>query len=648
MAITEVVRLEIQTQQAKQNMDSLTATINEQKLITIELERELKRLEQALRDTPKNALAAQRDLNQQINHVKDSISDQRLSLKELQVQQSQTKDIDRYSGKQKKLSENLKITSEETTGLNAITGGYASQIRNLQLMLGFAQKKSVLFAGSLKAVKTALVATGIGALVVAIGLIVGYWDEIVDFITQAEKKQQLYNESLKNTKSLLETQLTLVDKEIELAEELGESTEEQRIKKTEILLAQQEINKQLLKGLETQLQQEKSTGNQAGFWESIWITMKGAVSTSLVTQHIAEKATSSVERQKEIEEQINKLKGENLDIDLSVLKIERDKNKEKRKGLDLGKLLENQSKKELAERQKLLEEIEIIENQYFDKFKEKEELEIQAVREKYFRLIELAKQHGQDTTLLEKAQTEEIEKIKKDAEQIRLDNLKEFREQFEEFGEPSIDQLREQAISELELLETTEEEKREALAQINEYYDKLDQQRKDEQAEIDKKRDEMLFQQKLALAGNFFGAIGQLLGEQSRVGKAFAIAQALINTYQGISNVWAEKAESGLVGAGLIQRIATTAIVAAQGFATVKNIAKVKTPGGGGGGGGAEASGSNARPPSFNMIGDRGGVSDVNSGIDGQNQQPPRAYVVGGDVTTQQELDRNAVNASGF
>jgi hypothetical protein len=48
------------------------------------------------------------------------------------------------------------------------------------------------------------------------------------------------------------------------------------------------------------------------------------------------------------------------------------------------------------------------------------------------------------------------------------------------------------------------------------------------------------------------------------------------------------------------------------------------------------------------MIGDRGGVSDIQSGIDGQEQPPARAYVVGNDVTTQQEMDRNAVNASGF
>jgi hypothetical protein len=646
MAITEVVRLEIQTQQAKQNMESLSETINEQKLITIELERELQRLEQQLRNTPKTAMAAQRDLNQQINHVKDSISDQRLSLKELQVQQSQTREIDRYKDKQVQLSDTLKVSQQETTGLNMVTGGYASSLRRLQILFDFAKTKAIAFAGSLKAVQTALIATGIGALVVALGLIVGYWDEIVNFITQADKRQKIYNESLKTKKTLLESNISLLDKEIALAEELGESTEELRAKKTEILLAQQEINKQLLIALEAELEMEKSAGHQLSFWQKMQVPIAkigqllgmNAMAEGLVGEVQAQAA----ERQIELQNQINKLKGENLDIDLSLLKVQRDKNKEKLKEFDFEAL----AKKELAARHALLLEIEAIENEFFDKFKEKQQLEEQAVRDKYFRLITLAEQYGEDTHILEQARIDALTEISERYETERLDALNTFREQFEEFGELTIEQQRQQAIDELELLKTTEEEKREALAQVNEYYDKLEQQRKDELRRQELEDERILQQQKLALISDFFGAVSDVLGQQSRAGKAFAIAQALMNTYQGISNVWAEKAESGLVGAGLIQRLATSAIVAAQGFAAVRNIAQVKTPGGGGGG--ASTGGSTPRPPSFNMIGDRGGVSDIQSGIDGQEQPPARAYVVGNDVTTQQEMDRNAVNASGF
>jgi hypothetical protein len=645
MAITEVVRLEIQTQQAKQNMESLSETINEQKLITIELERELQRLEQQLRNTPKTAMAAQRDLNQQINHVKDSISDQRLSLKELQVQQSQTREIDRYKDKQAQLSDTLKVSQEETTGLNMVTGGYASSLRRLQILFDFAKTKAIAFAGSLKAVQTALIATGIGALVVALGLIVGYWDEIVDFVTQAEKKQRLYNESLKATKTLLETNLSLIDKEIDLAEELGDSTEELRIKKTEILLAQQAINKQLLANLETELLIEKSGEGQVGIWNSLLFHAKGLVSAEWQRQHVINMTTESSSRQAEIEAQINKLKGENLDIDLSLLRIERDKNKEKRKGLDLDKLLEEQTKKELAARHALLLEIEAIENEFFDKFKEKQQLEEQAVRDKYFRLITLAEQYGEDTHILEQARIDALTEISERYETERLDALNTFREQFEEFGELTIEQQRQQAIDELELLKTTEEEKREALAQVNEYYDKLEQQRKDQLAEQDIAREKYIKQSRLAILEQTFGTIATILGENNKNGKIAASGQAIMNTWQGVTEVLATKSTLPEPFA-TISRISNIGAVLATGFNAVRQINKTKTLAGSSGG--SSTGGSTPRPPSFNMIGDRGGVSDIQSGIDGQEQPPARAYVVGNDVTTQQEMDRNAVNASGF
>lgn len=148
--------------------------------------------------------------------------------------------------------------------------------------------------------------------------------------------------------------------------------------------------------------------------------------------------------------------------------------------------------------------------------------------------------------------------------------------------------------------------------------------------------------QKLSFAQNALGQISQLLGEQTAAGKATAIAQALINTYQGISNVWAEKSEAGLVGAGLVQRIATSAIVAAQGFASVKNIMKTKVPGGGGGGGGSVGGGAPA--PAFNVV----GTSDTNQLAQSlsQEQDPIQAYVVGSDVTSQQSMDRNIVETA--
>ena len=69
--------------------------------------------------------------------------------------------------------------------LDQLTGGLASRVSD-----SFEATK--LFNFSLKGMRTALIATGVGAFVVALGVIVTYWDEITDFISGASKKLQEY------------------------------------------------------------------------------------------------------------------------------------------------------------------------------------------------------------------------------------------------------------------------------------------------------------------------------------------------------------------------------------------------------------------------------------------------------------------------
>lgn len=61
-----------------------------------------------------------------------------------------------------------------------------------------------------------------------------------------------------------------------------------------------------------------------------------------------------------------------------------------------------------------------------------QELEVRAVQDKYFRLIELAKQYGLDTTELERRQQEEINKINKEYEDERIANTKTSVQKFAE------------------------------------------------------------------------------------------------------------------------------------------------------------------------------------------------------------------------
>jgi hypothetical protein len=80
----------------------------------------------------------------------------------------------------------------------------------------------------------------------------------------------------------------------------------------------------------------------------------------------------------------------------------------------------------------------------------------------------------------------------------------------------------------------------------------------------------------------------------------------------------------------------------AAGIKNIKAITAVKVPNGGGGGGGGNLSnsfgGSAAQAPNFNVVGNSG----MNQLAQIQ-QQPIQAYVVSGEVTSAQALDRNRI-----
>ena len=74
-----------------------------------------------------------------------------------------------------------------------------------------------------------------------------------------------------------------------------------------------------------------------------------------------------------------------------------------------------------------------------------------------------------------------------------------------------------------------------------------------------------LAQQKIAITQNFLGAVSSLIGQESAAGKAVAIAQSLINTYQGIT---------AALSAPWPLSIPAVATAALTGFKAVKDIVK--------------------------------------------------------------------------
>jgi hypothetical protein len=93
------------------------------------------------------------------------------------------------------------------------------------------------------------------------------------------------------------------------------------------------------------------------------------------------------------------------------------------------------------------------------------------------------------------------------------------------------------------------------------------------------------------------------------------------------------------------------AITIAAGLANVANIARQKyqskVTGGGAGSGGSAGGGRSIQAPDFNVVG-ASQTSQLAESVAGQQAKPVKAFVVGKDISTQQELDRNITNTASF
>jgi hypothetical protein len=133
-------------------------------------------------------------------------------------------------------------------------------------------------------------------------------------------------------------------------------------------------------------------------------------------------------------------------------------------------------------------------------------------------------------------------------------------------------------------------------------------------------------------------ALGSILGEQTKAGKALGVASALINTYMGASEVI--RAKSVLPEPfGTIQKIASVAAIIATGIKSVKSIMSVQVPnvkGASGGGGGSMPS-----IPSMNVSAPLMAQASTTTLNQGQINQignvAARAYVVESDISGNQE-----------
>ena len=504
---------------------------------------------------------------------------------------------------------------EVVKGLDRVTGGLASKF----VAVGKAAKLSG------KAMRTALISSGIGLAVAAVGLLVEYWDEIgeaLGFINKdLERQVELNNQNLDAVGVRLRNIQTL----IELRKREGKDVDL-------LLKKEKELTEQKKQAFVTSIQDQALLVNRLKLKQK-----EGKLN---------EEDTKELQKQEgvylDLINNFNKFKSDLLEPVKEVVKKDTSAS-------EAEKLAEQQRLKAIDDKAASIEEITKLEDDFLQSQLEKQTQEENAVYDKYFAQIQAAKDYGLDTTVLEEARQKELQVISdtyaeeaKDKEKKRLEDIQKIVNDATELSEiQKLEREQAEALAELTLLKATEEEK----FAIKKFYSDAIQDVKDENAEVEKKTSQELLKQGLGDAQATFDMVGKLAGEDSKVGKAMAIASATISGVQGVMNAYttAQKSPITTVFPGYpIVQASLAGLVAAKNIAAIKSI---NPSGGGGGSVPTQSGGGGSTPPAFNVVG-ASGETQLADAIGSQTQRPARAYVVSNDVTTAQELDRNIIEGA--
>jgi len=643
MAIEKVIEIKLSAREAEKNLEGINKTLEEQREILILLEKELLDVQDAQNKTSKTNLAAQKQLTTQSNHLKSAIKDQKLGLKSLNIERREAADVLADLNKGSKDNTNI------IRSIDKLTGGYATKVLKLKKGLFSSIKVIKGFVNGLSGIKKALIATGIGALVVGLGLVVAYWEDIIALFDDGSKKLQKQADEHRKNISLSKNQLDLLNNQENILKLQGKSTKEVVEQKKKVLVLQQEENRLLLENLKTQLLREQQQQTELTFWEKTKVavanTLGGVGAAAVINAKTFKKTTEEIEKLDEIEKQIQETKLNGQKLTISLLEIDEKSNKKKIKD---AKEIENLEK----EKQEALERIRKGE---IDTEAERRDEELFQVKEQYRKLIEEADKYNQSTTELTEAQGIKEQELKdkfaqqdkdrkdkadKEAAEKKLKEQEKLIEELElkkENEKLSFDEQRDLILTREQLLiedkTLTDKQRLQLEKQFTDAKIKL--------AEAEAAAKDKTLGETADVLQKFSG----IAGEETAAGKALGIASATINTYRGVSDALAATTVTPFETA---LKFANAGAILANGLSNVKKIVSVKVPstgGGGGGAGSAPSGGAAPTPPSFNVVG-ASETSVLADTVASQTNEPVQAYVVSNDITTAQSLENNIVEGA--
>jgi hypothetical protein len=513
-------------------------------------------------------------------------------------------------------------------------------MRTVSSVMKFGQALKLAFttgANGAKILRTALISTGIGALVVALGMVVAYWDDIKGAISGASKELKgnldlaeenvAAQEAAAEALSLQENSLRLQGKSEKEIRDLKIQQTEETIKALEAqLLAQKQLkdsqvsaaerNKNILQGiirfltlplsllLSTIDMVGKALGQDFGLEEGF---TGGLAKLVFDPEEIAEEGDKAIE---ETQKKLAKLKS-TRDGFLLDEKREQEKASEEKPGKKEETDEEKADKRLAAAKLKAEEEALKRKLELEKEFDEKvlqqqqsaEQQEINATYDKFFALEEAYADNAEALAMIEAQRNAELAEINK-----------KYRDEEAEQDKKAQEEKRKRQEELRDLVVGSANATIDNLLKLNDIYDKDDEQAA--RRAFDRSKKLQTLQAIINTASGIMAAIGT-----PNVGEQITGAN------------WAKAAAVALTGA---TQIAT--IQAAQ-F-----------------GGGKTAGGKSPSAPqaptaqpnlNFNLVG-QSGVNQLAAAVGSQFNQPIRAYVVGSEVNSAQEMERKRIRTASF
>jgi hypothetical protein len=476
--------------------------------------------------------------------------------------------------------------------------------------------------GAFQALKAAIGSTGIGLLVIALGTIAAYWDDIKAAVSGVNEEQKNGLATAKQAADIEEKKLDELDAQDNVLKLQGKSEKdilklkvEQIGKVIDLRKAELEKNRDIIKGT---IEAEKRN-NQ--FLQNV---LRVAIEASLVPLRIlAAPIDLLLKTVNSVSESLGLAKVTAINLNDEINKLAAAGTKKVADFVFDVKKTEAEGAATLAAAESNIKKLE---NQ-----RAGFQLSLQSIDKQG--LEKRSKDVSDDEEKRLKAEEEAYKERKKRLEGINDEITENRKKQIRDVTNAEINELPKVLSARLNIIRTEE-------------------QLKEDQARLDKARfeeamaREAAFQDTLKITGDTFVKLGEIVGKQTAAGKALAVAQALINTYQGITQIWANKTTIP-EPFGTIQKVAATITAAASGFAAVKGIVRTSVPGGGGGGSNVPAGAGGAAPISPQApqaITTQLSQQSVNQ----LGTMTARAYVVESDVSNSQERIRRINRAATF